>query len=56
MSVDAAGMLQEELAKRALKWPKHLSNTAAVVSLGFPSERYAVLVRKLGLLLSETDG
>ena len=42
---------QGELAKKALKWPKHLSNTNAVVTLGLPSVRYAVLVQKLTLLL-----
>ena len=51
---------QGELAKRALMWPKHLSNMAAVVTLGLPSVRYVVLVRKLGLLLKlmydEADG
>ena len=46
---------QGELAKRALRWPKHLSNTAAVVTLGLPSVRYVVLVRKLGLLLKLMD-
>ena len=40
-----------ELAKRVLRWPKHLSNTAAVVTLGLPSVRYVVLVKKLGILL-----
>ena len=35
----------------AKQWSKHLSNTAAIVTLGLPSVRCAVLVRKLSLLL-----
>ena len=46
---------QGELAKRALKWPKYFSNIAAVVTLGLPSVRYAVLVQKLSLLLKLID-
>ena len=46
---------QGKVAKRALRWPKCLSNTAAVVMLGLPSVRYVVLVRKLGLLLKMMD-
>ena len=42
---------QGELAKRVLRWPKHHSNTAAVVVLGLPSVRYLVLMRKIGFLL-----
>ena len=47
--------VQGELVKRVLRWPKHLSNTAAVVMLGLPSVRYVVSVRKLGLLLKLMD-
>ena len=46
---------QGELAKRALRWPAHLSNTAAVVTQGLPSIRCEVLVRKFGLLLKLLD-
>ncbi len=34
--VDRLEALQAELVKRALKWPKHLSNTAAVTVLDVP--------------------
>ena len=36
-----------ELAKRALKWPKHFSNTAAVVTLDLHSAKSYLLQRKL---------
>ena len=39
-----------ELAKRALRWPKHHSNTAAVTTLEMESVRSRLLVRKLGFL------
>ena len=39
-----------ELAKRALRWPKHHSNTAAVTALEMESVRSQLLVRKLGFL------
>ena len=39
-----------ELAKRALRWPKHHSNTAAVTALDVESVRSRLLVRKLGFL------
>ena len=39
-----------ELAKRALRWPKHFSNTAAVMALEVESARSRLLVRKLGFL------
>ena len=38
-----------------MRWTKHLSNTVAVVTLGLPSVRYVVLVRKLDLLLKLMD-
>ena len=41
---------QAELVKRALKWPKHLSNTAALVVVGVQSMRSRILERKLGFL------
>ena len=50
------GILQQleaflgELAKRALRWPKHHSNTAAVTTLEMESVRARLLVRKLGFL------
>ena len=39
-----------EMAKRALKWPRHLSNTAALVAMGMESARARLLVMKLGFL------
>ncbi len=36
-----------ELAKRALKWPKHFSNTAARVALETQSAKSLVVQRKL---------
>ena len=35
--VEELESFQGELAKRLLKWPKHYSNTAAVITLGFQS-------------------
>ena len=35
-------------AKRALKWPQHLSTTAALVSLGMETVKSRILIRKLG--------
>ena len=42
--------LQSELVKRMLKWPKHLSNTAALTTLEVPTVRSRVLQRKLSFL------
>ena len=39
-----------ELAKRALGWPSHRSNTSAVVALNLTSMRARILVAKLGFL------
>ena len=39
-----------ELAKRALRWPKHHSNTAAVTALELESARSRLLLQKLGFL------
>ena len=39
-----------ELAKRALKWPKHFSNTAVVTALEIGTIRSRLVVRKLGFL------
>ena len=39
-----------ELAKRVLKWPKHYSNTAAIISLDIPTMKCRILVRNLGFL------
>ena len=39
------------MAKRALKWPQHLSTTAALVSLGMETVKSRILIRKLGYLL-----
>ena len=39
-----------ELAKRALRWSKHHSNTATVTTLELDSVRSQLLVRKLGFL------
>ena len=41
---------QAELAKRVLKWPKHHSNTAAMVVVGIQTVRSTFLERKLGFL------
>ena len=41
---------QGELVKKILKWPKHLSNTAAIVALEMPTMRCRILVAKLGFL------
>ena len=41
---------QGELAKRILKWPKHHSNTAAIVALELPTMRCQILLRKLAFL------
>lgn len=40
---------QRELAKQILKWPKCLSNTAAVTCSDLPSTQFRILVSKLGL-------
>ena len=39
-----------ELAKRALRWPRHFSNTAAVTAMDMNSVTSEVAVRKLGFL------
>ena len=39
-----------ELSKRALKWPKHLSNTCAVLILDMESIRCRILCQKLNFL------
>ena len=39
-----------KLAKRALRWPKHHSNTATVTTLEMESVRSRLLVRKLVFL------
>ena len=39
-----------ELSKRALKWPKHLSNTCAVVTLDMETIRCRILCQKLNFL------
>ena len=41
---------QGEIAKRILKWPRHHSNTAAVVVVGLQSVESRILERKLGFL------
>ena len=40
-----------ELVKRAIKWPKYLSNTAACTVLDMDSARSYILKRKLGFLV-----
>ena len=42
---------QGELAKRILKWPKHLSNTAPMTCLDLPLLHYRILVSKLSFLM-----
>ena len=39
-----------ELAKRALKWPRHFSNTAAMTVLDLDSVTSRIVVRMLGFL------
>ena len=41
-----------ELAKRALKWPQHLSKTAAILALDMETMRSRILCRKLNFLKS----
>jgi len=41
---------QAGLVKRILRWPKHHSNTAALLTVDIPSVRSRVLVAKLGFL------
>ena len=48
--IDQLNCLLGELAKRALKWPKHHSNTAAMVALGIELAEARMLERKLGFL------
>ena len=38
---------QGELVKRVFKWPKHLSNTAAIATLDVSTMKCRVLARKL---------
>ena len=42
-----------ELAKRALKWPKHFPNTAAVTGLEIGTIRSRLVVRELGFLTKQ---
>ena len=39
-----------ELAKRALRWPRHQSNTAGLVALHLESAQLRLLEKKLGFL------
>ena len=39
-----------EMAKRALKWPRHFSNTAALAVMGMESIQCSLLIRKLCFL------
>ena len=39
-----------EMAKRALKWPRHFLNTAALVVMGMESIQCSLLIRKLCFL------
>ena len=39
-----------ELAKQALKWPRHFSNSAALTALNMNSVSLEVVVQKLGFL------
>lgn len=49
-SLDQLESFLGELAKRALRWPRHFSNTAAVSALEMESMRCRLVVRKLGFL------
>ena len=44
------------MIKKVLKWPQHLSNTAALVAFGVESVKSRILTRKLGLLLCLISG
>ena len=39
-----------EIAKRALKWPKHFSNSSALLTTGLEVKYSRLLTRKLGYL------
>ena len=39
-----------------LRWPRHHSNTAAVLVLGFQSVHSRILARRLGFLQHVADG
>ena len=54
--LDTLEKFQGELAKRVLRWPRHHSNTAAVVALGLESVKSRVLGLKLGFLQRVLDG
>jgi len=54
--VEKVESFQAELAKRVLKWPKHHSNTAALMATGLQSMRSRILERKLGFLQGVLDG
>ncbi len=41
---------QTELVKRVVKWPRHHSDTAALVVIGVQSMKSRILGRKLGFL------
>ena len=44
-----------ELAKRALKWPMHFSNTAAMTTLDVESVSSRLIIRKLSFLLRQVS-
>ena len=48
-------LLLGELAKRALKWPNHFSNTAAAMALEMETIRSRLLTRKLSFLKRQLD-
>ena len=54
--MDRLEKFQGELAKRVLRWPRHHSNTAAVVAVGLESVKSRVLGLKLGFLQRVLDG
>ena len=39
-----------EMAKRVIKWPKHFSNSAALLTTGLEGMHSSFLTRKLGIL------
>ncbi len=51
--LDRLEAFQAELVKRALKWPKHLSNTAAVTVLDVPSMSCRILETFLHRVMSD---
>ena len=56
MSVQKLESFLGWMAKKALKWPLHFSNTAALVVLGLETMKSRILIRKLCFLLHLLSG